>query len=243
MNFSRTLIAAALISTALATSAFAQATITQAKAEAGNVTPGDGAGFPVTISKAGSYKLMSNLVVPAGVNGIEITADRVSLDLNGFSITGTVSCSFNSGTYTVSCDGNSATRGVATLFDPAVTLIQNGQIGGFDYGIVMAGGRAERLSLRGNASGIYAACTTTGTVRIAEVEVTLSVVGIKLDCTGGLISNATAAMNSIGFSGGNTGSALSDSHASRNNVGVQALAVHGVRAVYNKTDLLNTQAY
>jgi hypothetical protein len=44
-------------------------------------------GFPYSISQPGSYKLSGNLVVPSGVNGIQITASNVTLDLNGFSIT------------------------------------------------------------------------------------------------------------------------------------------------------------
>lgn len=62
--------------------------ITQAKALAGNVTPGDTAGFPVTISAPGSYTLASNLEVPANKNGIVVTATEVTLDLNGFRIDG-----------------------------------------------------------------------------------------------------------------------------------------------------------
>jgi hypothetical protein len=64
------------------------ALIDQAKALAGNVTPGDAAGFPVTISRPGSYRLSSNLTVPAGVNAVHITASGVTLDLNGFTIVG-----------------------------------------------------------------------------------------------------------------------------------------------------------
>ena len=45
-------------------------------------------GFPYTITQPGSYKLSGNLVVPLGVNGFEINADGVTIDLNGFSITG-----------------------------------------------------------------------------------------------------------------------------------------------------------
>src|SRR5262245_4147186 len=59
--------------------------IDQNRAIAGNVTPGDAPGFPVTISRAGSYKLSGNLDAP-GLNAVEITADRVTLDLNGFTI-------------------------------------------------------------------------------------------------------------------------------------------------------------
>lgn len=45
-------------------------------------------GFPYTISQPGSYKLSGNLTVPANANGIVITVSNVSIDLNGFSITG-----------------------------------------------------------------------------------------------------------------------------------------------------------
>jgi hypothetical protein len=62
--------------------------IDQNHALAGSVTPGDAPGFPVTISQAGSYRLASNLTVPAGVDAIQITANDVTIDLNGFSIIG-----------------------------------------------------------------------------------------------------------------------------------------------------------
>ena len=63
--------------------------INQSNALAGNVTPGDAPGFPVTISQPGSYQLSSNLVVsdPA-VDAILITVNGVTLNLNGFTITG-----------------------------------------------------------------------------------------------------------------------------------------------------------
>jgi hypothetical protein len=67
--------------------------IDQSHALAGNVTPGDTPGFPVTISQPGSYRLSGNLSVPdANTTAIEITADFVNLDLNGFSILGPVVC-------------------------------------------------------------------------------------------------------------------------------------------------------
>src|SRR5580693_1218836 len=68
--------------------------INQANALAGNVTPGDAPGFPVTISVAGSYRLSSNLTVPdANTDAIDITVSHVTIDLNGFSIIGQVVCS------------------------------------------------------------------------------------------------------------------------------------------------------
>jgi hypothetical protein len=62
--------------------------ITHAKALAGNVTAGDAAGYPVTISKSGRFKLASNLVVAANKIGIQVTSPYVTIDLNGFLMQG-----------------------------------------------------------------------------------------------------------------------------------------------------------
>jgi len=53
----------------------------------GVLPPGDAAGFPVTISEVGSYRLTGNLSI-GSTDAIEITADNVTLDLNGFLIIG-----------------------------------------------------------------------------------------------------------------------------------------------------------
>jgi hypothetical protein len=62
--------------------------INQARAVAGNVTAGDGPGFPVQISAQGSYRLTSDLIVTPGQDGIDVTASFVTIDLNGFNIVG-----------------------------------------------------------------------------------------------------------------------------------------------------------
>ena len=89
--------ATALLLALSATSAFAVygvIEINQARALAGNVTSGDTAGFPVTISQSGSYRLTGNLTVPnTSVHAIQIIADNVPVDLNGFSIIGQTVCS------------------------------------------------------------------------------------------------------------------------------------------------------
>ncbi len=59
--------------------------INQANALTGGVTASDAPGLPVTLDASGSYRLTSNLSVGLG-SGVEITADHVTLDLNGFSI-------------------------------------------------------------------------------------------------------------------------------------------------------------
>jgi hypothetical protein len=70
-----------------------QIQINHQRALAGGVTPGDTPGYPVTLSVAGAYILTSVLTPPdQNTNVIEITADSVSLDMNGFSIIGTNFC-------------------------------------------------------------------------------------------------------------------------------------------------------
>lgn len=51
--------------------------------------PGDTMGYPVTITSGGSYRLTGSLqVASTSVDGIEIQADRVALDLGGFTVGG-----------------------------------------------------------------------------------------------------------------------------------------------------------
>ncbi len=56
--------------------------ITQGKALDGGVTPGDAAGFPVSLSRSGSYRLASNLT-SANHDAISVNAPEVGIDLNG----------------------------------------------------------------------------------------------------------------------------------------------------------------
>lgn len=51
-------------------------------------------GFPAVLTEPGSYRLTSNLLVPdENTTAIEIIADNITIDLNGFSILGPVDCS------------------------------------------------------------------------------------------------------------------------------------------------------
>lgn len=88
----RATLAAVPLFLALAIPAFASdgvLEINQTCAVNGGCFSGDFSGFPVTITTSGSYRLTSNLVIASTTaNGITITVDDVSVDLNGFSITG-----------------------------------------------------------------------------------------------------------------------------------------------------------
>jgi parallel beta-helix repeat protein len=54
--------------------------------------PANCAAFPITISTSGSYLLAQNITMPAACaqDGIDITVDNVTLDLNGFTLKGVV---------------------------------------------------------------------------------------------------------------------------------------------------------
>jgi parallel beta-helix repeat protein len=45
-------------------------------------------GYPAVISVSGSYRLTGNLTAPSGKNGIDVSANNVQIDLNGFTIEG-----------------------------------------------------------------------------------------------------------------------------------------------------------
>ena len=139
--------------------------ISQNGALAGNVTPGDAPGFPVTISAAGSYRLSSNLTVPdANTTAIQITADNVTLDLNGFAIVGPTVCS---GQPVTSCSPFGFGSGVSSLKSNIVVF--SGTIRGMGFqGIALSGGqeRVERVIAYNNGgtgikalSGSVVSCT------------------------------------------------------------------------------------
>jgi hypothetical protein len=128
--------------------------INPAKALAGGVTSGDTAGFPVTISQAGSYRLTSSLDLtgqpsPENVTAIQVLANRVTIDLNGFAIEGSTSCTG----LPDGCTPN-AGSGVGIQAEPGAhwTTITNGAIRGLgSTGIsLLQYGRIESVTVADN---------------------------------------------------------------------------------------------
>jgi hypothetical protein len=177
-----TLCASTLAATLPAHAVDGEILITQAKALAGNVTPGDAPGFPVTISLPGKYKLAGNLSI-AGVdtNGIEITSPRVTLDLNGFAIQGPVTATTNGSGANLTCSGMSSTwnTGVGVLVHlpahtPAAVTISNGTVAGMGgtgvMGVESSSGlrqhmTVDNLRVSGNGrDGIVSAVEVRNTV-------------------------------------------------------------------------------
>lgn len=127
--------------------------IDQNKALLGNATPGDAPGFPVSITRGGSYRLSTNLTVPnSGTVGISIeTGDPVTIDLNGFAILGPNTCS-------VTCSQpNNAGTGIATgLGNSNGVEIYGGTIhgmGGTAISLVGFGNTVRNMRVRHNGRG------------------------------------------------------------------------------------------
>jgi hypothetical protein len=83
---------------------------------------GDTAGFPISITAPGSYRLASNIVVPAGLSGFNITANNVTLDFGGFNVS-------SLSTATSEHVEGIVAEGISNI------VVRNGSITGFHTGI------------------------------------------------------------------------------------------------------------
>src|SRR5689334_5314361 len=160
--------------------------INQDSAFAGSVTPDDAPGFPVTISRPGSYRLTSNLTVfDADTTAIQITADSVTLDLNGFSIIGPISCTGTPAT----CASFGKGIGVLAIGNetggPRAIRILNGSVHGMGFtGIQITGSGSvvDRVTSYGNATGGIVADTVIGSTATQNGSFGILATTVR-DCT------------------------------------------------------------
>jgi len=118
----------------------------------------DAGGFPFKITVPGSYKLVGNLAVPANTGGILIQSNDVTLDLNGFSITGAFIC--DNGGNNCTAPPTKEVSGVEAVAGPAGNIfgvtIKNGHVRGFSRGILTFGGIVEGITAYSNfIAGIH----------------------------------------------------------------------------------------
>ncbi len=182
--------------------------IDQNRALAGGVTPGDTAGFPVTISQPGSYRLSSNLTVPdANTSAIVIAPDvsGVTIDLNGFAILGPTICTGFPLTCAPTGSGSAvsapsgAGRGVA---------VRNGTVSGMGstgLAIFAAGAVVDNVTVTSNGgTGIFVVLGTVTNNRV-----------MKNGGSGITASNALINHNFVSQNGG-TGISANDSLITQN---------------------------
>lgn len=131
--------------------------LTQAKAAAGGVTPTDTAGFPITLSLSGSYKFAGNLSPGPNLIGIVVTAPDVTIDLNGFELSGGPAGGANNARHGIVGQGDRLT-------------VKNGTIGAFRYSGIYAVSReyliVENMRIINGGYGIYNA----GGARFARIQ-------------------------------------------------------------------------
>lgn len=228
------LLAAALMTAA--GGAFAQATIDHNKALAGNITPGDAPGYPITLSRPGHYKLMGNLSVPAGVNGIHITAPGVTLDLNGFTVAGAGSCTRNASSGAVTCASVYSFEGIRN--DSHSTIVRNGMVRGFSTGVVGSGsetliGMAVRENLiHGYGAGGQPGSASTVIDSVFELNGTY---GMLLDRA--LVRGVRVTGNGGAGIDGGTFTKVIDSMVAQNRiVGLRGVAARGTVVQDNGTN-------
>lgn len=217
-------------------------------------------GFPYVINKAGSYRLTSNLDVrvaahPIDTDAIDVTADYVTIDLNGFTILGPAVCS---GVPVNSCNNGSIIAtgfGVFTVSGPRQSVaVRNGTIQGMGKGGIDLRGNTstvERVRVVANVgSGIFLA---NGLVMNCEVSSNLGVgiftgsglitgnvsignSGAGIQTFGGTVSGNTAIIN--GGTGFGVTAGVVSSNTSSDNKGNGFDVEAGV--VSNNTSLGNT---
>jgi len=139
----------------------------------------------ITISQSGSYYLTSNLSVTDG-DGIEITANRVTLDLRGFTITSSTASSVGEG---IDIDGSQ------------VTVFNGHIVSGTTYNSGVAG---DQFTGPGFDYGIYAAFPTFRNIHIYNLSVVgCDLFGIFISSADSLIESCTVrTTGSTGISAG-----------------------------------------
>ncbi len=140
-----TAVAALLAASAACFAADGVVEINRLVADAGGVSEGDTPGFPVTLDRSGSYRLSGDLRVvglpmPAEITVIEVTADNVEIDLNGFIIDGATRCTGAP----LSCSPIGPGRGIDASSATNVTVL-NGTVRGMgNDGIALGRGGVVR---------------------------------------------------------------------------------------------------
>jgi hypothetical protein len=198
-----TLLAALTLLPAAPAFAAGEILITHAKALAGNVTPGDTAGYPVTISKAGTFQLASTLSVPANKIGIQVTSGFVTIDLNGFLMFG----------------ANVAWYGITGGVD-GVT-VKNGTLANFKFDGIIGSGFFWSIqnvrSVRNGRDGVTCSwsCHVEASISSLNGRFGLNFTGTGIALGNIIYDNKSFGITSFGFTGYGNNSVLENNNRSQ----------------------------
>jgi hypothetical protein len=181
---------------------------------AGGCFPGDSAGWPVTITQQGSYRLTGNLSLPLNTTAIQIDSINVTVDLGGFQVSGPNVCTG----YPVStCTVVSGAPGIVTSV--AYVVVRNGSVTGMGGDCVSLVGPSNELDhVRASSCGhdgifVGPVGRVTNSLGIANYRV-----GIMFNDGGAFIQGNEARANGYvgimvanSYPGGNNAARLSSS--------------------------------
>jgi len=182
--------------------------------------PGDAAGFPISITSPGSYRLVSDLVVTdPNATAVFVAADDVAIDLNGFTIRGPTRCTGAPLVCQTTGSGDGIAIDLAQSPPPARTSVSGGVISGRRNALYLGAGSSVRdVTVDGNsAAGIRvgAGSLVRSCIALANAN------GIYLDGGGAVATESVASRNTVGFASFASGTSISRCSAVANGLGIQ----------------------
>jgi len=206
--------------------------ITMVSVTAGQFTPGDTMGFPLTISKSGSYKLLENLTVPnANTTAILVTADNVTIDLNGFAILGPTVCTVDP----VVCSPTGTGKGIDATGHINIK-VYNGTVSGMGNDGISTGNDATIENVHVQSNGRYGLIVGGGPGNGIVRGNTATMNGNAGIATGGVVSGNTANGNHDAGIFCGSGCTVSGNTANDNGsdgISVSTGIANGNSAIYN----------
>jgi hypothetical protein len=157
--------------------------------------------FPLLINNAGSYRLKSNITVPdANTTAISITADNVTLDLNGYSITGPTMCS--GGPPVTSCTPTGTGNGIDSASGNAGITVLNGTVQGMGHWGLHLGSRARIEKVRAVSNGFQGISTDFQSTLVEDTAVNNGDSGIVTSSAAVVSGNVSMGNLADGISAG-----------------------------------------
>ncbi len=203
--------------------------INQTSALAGGVNGSlvtDPAGFPVSITQPGSYRLTGDLTVPNAsvAAAVDIRIGEVTLDLGGFTIRGS-----NTVSGTV-CSAAGTAAGIISAGGPAShgVVVRDGRVVGMNSnGVVLnsLGGRIERMLAKDNCGAGFAIQDEGGFVLDSQA---FRNAGVGISTTSRVRDSWAQNNGGAGIRVDGTGAVVTGSMSSGNNTGIQFSSGGGV---------------
>ena len=225
---------------------------------------GDAVDYPVLIdgSAGSSYKLTSDLIVPADSGGISVIAQNISLDLNGFSI---ISAACNTPSATISCRPPTSTDGrdgINLDFGFEGFSVKNGSVIGMGANGILIFGESStvtNIKARWNANaGIITFSSSivtrnistenghhgiaTGPYSIIKDNTVRSNLATGISCTTSsmIINNNVSGYHATGISAGNYSNIRQNTIQVSNVIALDLSATTLNRALYSENYLEST---